>query len=368
MKKIAIVSAILVSFLGFSQKPIKVTVSGNIFNTKEDTVKISQFFGNRYVDYLKTTFAKNGDFTIKGTLPNPDYYVLRVGNAHINLILKDSSSVKFYADGGNIFAFSNIVGSDESKVMNDFIKVLSNWNMKQDSARTYLKQHPDQQQQINESMQKEYTTFNNARQSFIGQNPNSAALMPALSAIDPANEFDLYEYVLLQLVESFGDSPSIKEMNKQYLQIKAKKEATILAPGKLAPDFTENKIDGTPMKLSDLRGNVVLLDFWASWCGPCRRENPNVVKLYEKYSKDGFTVMSVSLDQEKSKWLAAIEKDHLMWPNHVSDLKGWASAVGKIYEVKGIPFTVLIDKEGKIINTNLRGEDLEAELFRIFGH
>jgi peroxiredoxin len=369
MQKLVIVGVFLISFLGFSQNPISVTVSGNIFNSKLDTVKISQFYGTHYVDFLKAPLAKNGDFTIKGGLLNPDYYVLRVGNTHLNVILRANSDVKIYGDGANIFAFSNIVGSTESSTMNDFIKILTNWNIKQDSARTYLKTYPEKQQEINTSMQKEFSEFQNNRQNFIGQNPNSAALMPVLSALDVEREFELYESIVSQLVTGFADSPTIKEINKQFLASKEKKEAgNMFATGKLAPDFTDTKIDGKPMKLSDLRGKVVLLDFWASWCGPCRRENPNVVKLYDHYNKDGFTVMSVSMDQDKAKWQAAIEADNLKWPNHVSDLKGWACAAGKIYQVTGIPFTVLIDQEGKIIKTNLRGEELELELQRIFGH
>jgi thiol-disulfide isomerase/thioredoxin len=139
-----------------------------------------------------------------------------------------------------------------------------------------------------------------------------------------------------------------------------------LAPGKPAPDFEETLVHGKTMKLSDLQGKVVLLDFWASWCGPCRRENPTVVALYEKYKEQGFTVMSVSLDQNRDKWLEAIKKDNLTWPNHVSDLKGWSSEAGKKYQVRGIPFTVLIDREGNIIDTKLRGAALEEELARIF--
>jgi thiol-disulfide isomerase/thioredoxin len=101
------------------------------------------------------------------------------------------------------------------------------------------------------------------------------------------------------------------------------------------------------LKFSDLKGKVVLIDFWASWCGPCRAENPNVVRLYEKYKNKGFTVFSVSLDDEKSKWKDAIRKDNLSWPTHVSDLKGWKSPVVTSYGFDGIPFTVLVNKEGK---------------------
>ena len=111
----------------------------------------------------------------------------------------------------------------------------------------------------------------------------------------------------------------------------------------------------------------MLLDFWASWCGPCRAENPNVVNNYQKYKDAGFTVMSVSLDSNKDKWLAAIAADQLSWPNHVSDLGGWQSKVAQLYGVNSIPFTVLLDKEGRVIATNLRGAALEQTLQQLFG-
>ena len=121
------------------------------------------------------------------------------------------------------------------------------------------------------------------------------------------------------------------------------------------------------MKLSSTKGKVVLLDFWASWCGPCRRENPNVVRTYEEYKDKGFTVFSVSLDKQADKWKAAIEKDNLVWNTHVSDLKGWSSKAGKAYGVSGIPATFLIDENGKIIAKNLRGSQLEQKLKEVLG-
>ena len=214
----------------------------------------------------------------------------------------------------------------------------------------------------------EYQKFQGEQKSFIARNANSAALYAAIGSIDPRNDFATYESVVKQLVTCFGISPSIKNLEKTYLGMKQKALANDkFAPGKIAPDFEEALPDGTLMKLSDLRGNIVLLDFWASWCKPCRRENPHVVKLYEKYKDKGFTVMSVSLDKAKANWLAAIEQDNLSWPYHVSDLKFWSSKAAKLYGVSGIPFTVLIDKEGKIIRTRLRGVDLENELARILG-
>lgn len=364
------ITLVLISFLSFAQKPISVTVSGNIFNTKVDTVMLSQYFGTgNYKDYQKVALKKNGDFSISSQLPYADYYVLRLGDQHINLILKDKSDIKIYGDGADIFNYSNIVGSDESASMNEFIKVLTLWNHKRDQAVAEMQQHPDRKDEINNQITQEYYNFQATMQSFIAKNQNSPALIPVINLIDLENDFGTYESLVNQLNSVFSESPAVQNVYSNYLQIKAKKDAAnLLAPGKVAPDFEEFMTDGkTKMKLSDLRGKVVLIDFWASWCGPCRKENPNVVKTYEKYKEAGFTVMSVSLDKDKAAWMAAIEKDKLTWPNHVSDLGHWASRVPQMYGVKGIPFTVLIDQEGKVIRTNLRGEALEQELSRIFG-
>lgn len=140
------------------------------------------------------------------------------------------------------------------------------------------------------------------------------------------------------------------------------------AIGDEAPEIVMNGLDGKPMKLSALRGKLVLIDFWASWCGPCRRENPNVVSAYEKYKKakwktaKGFDIFSVSLDQNLDAWKAAIEKDGLVWKNHVSDLKGWQNGAAAVYGVSSIPMSFLIDENGIIVAKNLRGLELHKQL------
>ncbi|MDN5215932.1 TlpA disulfide reductase family protein [Fulvivirgaceae bacterium BMA12] len=135
--------------------------------------------------------------------------------------------------------------------------------------------------------------------------------------------------------------------------------------GDLAPDITLPDQYGAMQRLSSLKGNYVLIDFWASWCGPCRKENPNVVKAYHKFQQYGFKVLGVSLDHNKEKWLAAIEKDQLNW-GHISDLKGWKSEGASMYQVRSIPASFLVDPEGKIIAKNLRGQVLESTLEKLF--
>jgi peroxiredoxin len=132
--------------------------------------------------------------------------------------------------------------------------------------------------------------------------------------------------------------------------------------GDVAPDITLNNPEGAPVSLSSLRGKYVLIDFWASWCGPCRQENPNVVRVYNKFKDKGFTIYSVSLDKDKAPWLKAIEKDGLVWTSHVSDLKYWQSVAAQTYGVNGIPATFLLDKDGRVIAKNLRGAALEQKL------
>lgn len=138
-------------------------------------------------------------------------------------------------------------------------------------------------------------------------------------------------------------------------------EVTGINVGDIAPEISLPDPGGKVVSLSSLRGQYVLIDFWASWCRPCRMENPNVVRMYEKYKGKGFEIFGVSLDQSKGQWVQAIEVDQLSWI-HVSDLAYWNSVVVPKYQIAGIPATVLLDKEGRIIAKDLRGEELDKKL------
>lgn len=169
---------------------------------------------------------------------------------------------------------------------------------------------------------------------------------------------DYYGTILRTFKEEYKDNKEVQD----YIKRQPKKD---FFEGDEVPDIALADTSGKVLPLSSFRGKVVLVDFWASWCGPCRMENPNVVRVFQKYKDKGFTVFGVSLDQNKEKWIGAIKQDRLTW-NHVSDLKGWSSDGAKLYGVKSIPQTYLIDAEGRIIAKNLRGEMLEQKLKEIF--
>ncbi|HRJ36843.1 MAG TPA: TlpA disulfide reductase family protein, partial [Flavobacteriales bacterium] len=223
------------------------------------------------------------------------------------------------------------------------------------------------------------TNFNNYKYDFVDKNPNSPALVTTMNQFDPVGEIDYFKKIESALSVSMPNSEyhlAVKQtieqaqFQKQMMEMqKAEEErlANILKPGTAAPEIDLPGVDGKNKKLSSLRGKYVLIDFWASWCAPCRRENPTVVALYNKYNGRGFEIFSVSLDKEKDKWINAIREDGLIWPSHVSDLKQWETSVIGTYQFSSIPFTVLIDKQGNVISTNLRGTQLEDKLRELFG-
>ena len=216
--------------------------------------------------------------------------------------------------------------------------------------------------------------------NFIKNNEGHPATLAALENLKPDTHAAAYKSVLKSLSTSFNNSHYYAMLKQKYDASttartlpnqpppakKSNRKNGQYAAGDEALDIVMADPEGNVRKLSDLRGKVVLLDFWASWCGPCRRENPAVVKAYEKYNSQGFEVFSVSLDSNADKWKKAIEKDGLVWPYHVCDLQGWKNAASRAYGISSIPHALLVGRDGVIIKTHLRGQALEAELEKLF--
>jgi peroxiredoxin len=192
----------------------------------------------------------------------------------------------------------------------------------------------------------------------LKKNTEMYASLMAIQALDPDRYADIYKAVDQGLIKKYPNERNVKMFHNVVLSMLS------TAIGQPAPEIELETPEGKELALSSLKGKVVLIDFWASWCGPCRKEMPNVVKAYAKFKNKGFEIFGVSLDQDKARWIEAIQKDGITWPQ-VSDLKQWQSSVVRQYNIQGIPYTVLLDREGNILAKNLRGEELEKKLTEV---
>lgn len=323
------------------------------------------------------TVDQNGNFKLRTEIPGMGLYILQVGSNPDNGLVftaMPGDSIHFKGDLNNLFSSVQVSGVDWGKKYQEYMRLLQTV-MEGQNALMQKQGQMSQEEMVKEYIQMKKKVDDYAATQIIND-PSSSfnlvlsnSLMPSmgyqywdakyLDALNQMNAAYTRKYSGNPLAKSFDDQ--VKSVNSGYedyqLMISGKKKAV-----ELVMLDTEDK----ERRLSDLKGKVVLIDFWASWCGPCRKENPKVVELYKKYKNKGFDIFSVSLDERKADWLVAIEQDGLIWPNHVSDLKGWKTIVTRLYGFNSIPHTVLVGKDGNIIAEGLRGEALEQKLKEIF--
>jgi thiol-disulfide isomerase/thioredoxin len=314
---------------------------------------------------------------MKGAVSEIDIYRIHFNENKDFFVLLDGDAFKVTTTSSQIFESLQFEGSPSNQAMADFNRQLLVLNRKHETLALQLdslkgstdKALVDSKLQTIKSLEAEISAF---IKSAIKQNSKSYIVFSLLNYLDWQKEFTFIEEIAKEVKVTFPEYKYTKNLvsnvneYNNYLIQKTKNEATDPANiGKVAPDFELNTVDGkSKIKLSGLRGKYVLLDFWASWCGPCRQETPNLLAAYKKYKNKNFEILSVSLDSDYNNWIQSIKKDNMMWL-HVSDLKEWESIVVPMYRLEGIPATYLLDPEGKVIARNLRGQDLDKKLAEI---
>ena len=315
-----------------------------------------------------TKVGPDNTFTLNGKVADGgEVLVLNVGGGQkLALLIEGGETLNVVADGYRMDAKTGQMGKATvtgSKNMAYYEKLntlrtdmeakVAAWN-KQVAAATEKKDNKKIAQ-----IEQEYTTAEaevvNKVKEMLPEMGTSLVSLFALNFINIDSDFATYESLAQRFEKENPNSPHAKSLIGRVARIKG------VSVGAPAPEITLSDTTGKPVALSSLRGKYVLVDFWASWCGPCRAENPNVVRMYNKFKDKGFAIYSVSLDQAKANWTKAIRNDNLTW-THVSDLKFWQSAAAQQYGVQAIPATFLLDKDGKIIAKNLRGDALEQKL------
>ncbi|HPQ08125.1 MAG TPA: TlpA disulfide reductase family protein [Bacteroidia bacterium] len=348
---------------------IQYTIKGTVKGNKTNKLYLHHKWNNDYI--TDSAIIKNNSFVIKGKTPEINMYWITLDRNPLS-----APNVPFFIDQPNIIIklhldslqFAQIKGGKEQDYFFNYRKMMENFGKKQQELY----------QQYNEAVQKQdglkVTQIQQEFSELSQKVKNSLIEMIKSHPSSPVSGYIIYQ--------EFNNNPNISVqeleqivsyLDKKFLDTKFGKLAMQklnqingTAIGKKIMEFEQNDPDGKKINIRSFEGKYVLIDFWASWCGPCRMENPYVVAAYNKYKDKGFTVLGVSLDQNKNAWLKAIEKDGLTW-THVSDLKGWGNEVAQSFGISSIPQNILIDKQGIIIAKNLRGTALEEKLKEIFG-
>lgn len=353
------------------------TITGDIANGESLNFYLEALSQKGTINVANIQADESGHFELKGNIPGMGLYQLRMGESKdkiIPLTLSPGDEIKIKSTFTDFEKTPDVSGTDWAKVMTRYMKVYSDFRIKQEELQK------QQTNLDNDEMMKRYFDLKNKVDEFaikeMKKDPGNAFNIVLSASALPNMGFEYwkeeYLYVIQDVSEAFlknyPKSPlSVTLSNQAYqLELEYSKFKTNSSGTMDAPEIALTNPEGKEIRLSSLRGKYVLVDFWASWCGPCRQESPNVVRLFNKYKNQGFTVYSVSLDNNAAAWKAAIEKDGLIWPNHVSDLKGWETPLTQTYGFNSIPHTVLLNKEGKIIGVGLRGTSLEQKLKEIF--
>ena len=365
---------------GKSNLPSNFEISGQVLGAANQSIYLEMVSSKGRVKLAEATTEVDGSFDLKGHVKGLGLYQLTIGNKSnksVPLTISPKEHVHVQANYTDFERLPIITGTSWAPFITEYMRIFNEFAFKQ--IQLMNTQGLTEEQQLAQFFELKKPLDDYAI-SILNKYPANPAGIVLTTTLIPAMGFEKWNpsnlTTLKKVSKAFAlkypTSPIAKSFKKQVIQIESaynqfKNQSDNVSSliGSKATEIALPNPEGKIMRLSDLNGKVILLDFWASWCGPCRAENPNVVNLYNKYSTKGFAIFSVSLDVEIQAWKRAIKSDGLIWPNHVSDFKQWETPLVKQYQFNSIPYTVLIDKSGNISAVNLRGEELENKIISL---
>ena len=340
------------------------TINGKFHKVRSGKIFLTIYSGDKTIK--DSSVIKKGKFKFKGVANNPATAVLSLSSKPNDYFVFYLEPINFTINGvGDSLKLLTITGSsinDDDKILKKRMEYVSKWEESIDkpyseAMKAKNKTVMDSLDEVSDNILKEKRKVIAA---FVKDYPHS--MRSAMAVVEnygyyaEADEVEPLYNSLDKNIQSSAKGVEIKKMIDAYKTV---------ALGKVPPDFTQTTPEGKNISLSSLKGKYVLVDFWASWCGPCRRENPNVVKTYNQFKDKDFEIFGVSYDTKKPNWEKAIKDDGLAW-YQVSDLLGWKNATSELYGIKAIPANLLLDRDGKIIAKNIFGKKLTEKLSEVF--